>query len=94
MNLFQRIKQQASSLEIKLLCQIPISDSEYNELLEYTRLKVSSLYIQATPDIMLSVALVQVAIRTYVDGNYWDYFLAELGIYVSISKRNYLGQVF
>lgn len=96
MKLFQRVIEQINSPQIKLLCQIPISDSEYSELIAYTCTKVSNLYMQTipNPDAMLSVALVQIAIRTYVGGNYWDYFLDELNINVSAAKRNYIGQIF
>jgi hypothetical protein len=96
MKLFQRINEQLSSPEIKLFCQIPISDIEYSELLEYTRKRISNLYFQTipAPDVMLSMALVQIAIQKYIGGNYWDYFLEELNMNVSATKRNYLGQIF
>lgn len=96
MKLFQRIRDQVNSLGIKLLCQIPISHSDYKELLEYTRSKVLNLYIRTIPppDITLSVALVQIAINTYEEGNYWNCFLNELSINVSAVKRNYIGQIF
>jgi len=96
MYLFQRIKEKVNSPEVQLLCQIPVSDSEYNDLLKYTRSKILNLYMQAipVPDLLLSMALVQIAIHRYDEGNYWDYFIDELNIDVSAAKRNYLGQIF
>jgi len=87
---------EANNPKVQLLCQISVSDNEYKELLKYTRSIILNLYVQAVPvpDLLLSMTLVQIAIRRYEEGNYWDYFLDEIGIYVSAVKRNYLGQIF
>ena len=92
----EKIEQYISRPDVKLLSQIPVSENEYKELLEYARSYVVRMYMQTIvpADIVLSVALVQIAIRTYYDGNYWEYFLEELEMDVSSSKRNYIGQVF
>ena len=81
---------------ISFLGQIVLSDDEYNELLKYTRRKVSNMEmgITAPYDIFISVALVQIAIRNYKEGNYWEYFKDELGVDVSSSRTNYVGQIF
>jgi len=96
MYFFQKIMERVKSPEVQLLCQISVSDDEYKELLKYIRSKISNLYMQAipVPDLMLSITLVQIAIRRYDEGNYWDCFLNEIGVEVSVAKRNYLGQIF
>ena len=96
MTIREKIQQYISRPDVKLLSQIPVSENEYKELLEYARSYVLRMYMQTIvpADIVLSVALVQIAIRTYYDGNYWEYFLEELEMDVSSSKRNYIGQVF
>ena len=96
MNIRDKIHQYVSMAGVKLFSQIPVSDDEYQSLLKYTRAQISGLYMQtiAPADALISTALVQIAIRSYSDGNYWDYFLDEIGIDVSASKRNYLGQIF
>jgi len=92
MYFFQKIMERVKSPEVQLLCQISVSDDEYKELLKYIRSKISNLYMQAipVPDLMLSITLVQIAIRRYDEGNYWDCFLNEIGVEVSVAKRNYL----
>lgn len=80
----------------KLLGQIPVSEEEYEKLLSYTKSKIKYLYMSSipTPDLMLSVALVQVAIRRYQEGRFWGCFRSEIGNDVSGAKLNYLGQIF
>lgn len=82
--------------DIRLLGQIEISDDEYKELLSYTRMRVRNIQPQTImpADIFLSVALVQIAIKSYSDGNYWDYFKTEIGLDVPSSRTNLVGQVF
>jgi len=88
--------KKVNSPEVQLLCQISVSGNEYEELLKYTRSKILNLYMQTipAPDLFLSMALVQIAIHRYDEGNFWDCFLDEIGIDVSAVKRNYLGQIF
>ena len=77
MNIRDKIHQYVSMAGVKLFSQIPVSDDEYQSLLKYTRAQISGLYMQtiAPADALISTALVQIAIRSYSDGNYWDYFL-------------------
>ena len=92
-----KIDNSLKNQQIRLLCQIDITNEEYKELLTYTRNRVRCLQVQTiTPvDIYLSVALVQVAIRKYSEGNYWDYFKNEIGIETLPSSRtNMVGQIF
>lgn len=96
MTIREKIHQYIMRPEVKLLSQIPISENEYRKLIEYARNYVLTMHmhISAPADMVLSVALVQIAIRTYYEGNYWEYFLEELEMDVSSSKRNYIGQIF
>lgn len=96
MNIREKIKDIITHSEIKLLSQIPVSFDEYNELIADMRNYIQHLYVQtvvpANP--IVAVALVQIAIRAYSDGNYWDFFNDEIGFTVPASKKNYLGQIF
>ena len=96
MILREKIKNSIAQPGIKLLSQIPISDNEYRELIAEARSYIQHMYTQtivpANP--VVAVTLVQIAIRAYSEGNYWDYFIDEIGMAVPSSKRNYLGQVF
>lgn len=96
MNLRERINNSIAQPGIKLLSQIPISDNEYRELIAEARSYIQHMYTQtivpANP--VVAVTLVQIAIRAYSEGNYWDYFIDEIGMAVPSSKRYYLGQVF
>lgn len=96
MDLHAKINDALKNSGIKLLGLIPISNAEYKELLEYTRYKVSHIMVQTIipADIILSVALVQIAIRKYSEGNYWEYFRDEISIKVSSARTNYVGQMF
>lgn len=96
MNIFDKIQHYITRSETKLLSQIPVSDNEYGELLKYVKSYVLRMYMQTVvpADAIVSVCLVQIAIRTYADGNYWEYFLDEVGLDVSASKRNYIGRIF
>lgn len=82
--------------EYSLLGQIDVSDEDYAALLRYLRVRVSHLYYQASPvpSLMVSLALVQIAIRHYKDGQFWPCFKQQLGVDVSSTKTNYLGQIF
>ncbi len=83
--------------DTRLLGQIQISEDDYKELIEYTRYRVlKNVHPQTImpPDLILSVALVQIAIREYVDGNYWDSFKSEIGVDVRPSTINLVGQIF
>lgn len=92
----QTIVEQIVKNKYKLLSQIEILDEDYDILLNHARDRTKYIVVQTIikPDLMLSVAMVQIAIRHYRDGRYWPCFTEELGIDVSGSKLNYLGQIF
>ena len=94
--LVKRIREEFTSSRFELISQIAISDDEYEELLQYVRDKVKNSYVQmlVPSDEVLSVAMVQIAIRVYSEGNYWDYFDEEVGIEISQSKKYYFAQIF
>ena len=81
---------------IKLLGQIEVSDLEYKELIDFISVKVNNLHMPTIPnaDLMLSLALVQVAIRRYKDGRFWPCFEEELGYPVPSARLNYIGKIF
>ena len=80
--LAKRIKNDFLSSRYELIGQVKVSDEEYNELLSYVRNMVRCAYVQTIVpvDEVLSVAMVQIAIRVYSEGNYWDCFNEEIGI--------------
>lgn len=93
----EKILKQMDSGNITLLGQVEVSEQDYNELLNFTREKIMNLSmntISIMPDLFLSITLVQIAIREYERGNFWQYFLEVLEMNVSAAKRNYLGQIF
>ena len=45
-------------------------------------------------DLVLSLFLVQVAIRQYKEGKFWKVFNEQLELEISAAKQNYLGQIF
>ena len=79
-----------------LLGQIQVSDDMYQELLENANWKINHLYVQILPrtDIILSLAMVQVAIRHFKNGKYWKVFNEQIGTDISVAKQNYIGQIF
>lgn len=95
-NLVKRIKEEFTSSRFELISQIAISDAEYEVLLQYVRDKVKNSYIQmlVPTDEILSVAMVQIAIRVYSDGNYWDCFDEEVGVEITQGKKYYFAQIF
>ena len=96
MSIYKKTVEYISKPEVRFLFQVPISEEEYKELIDYTRVKIKNLYMATIPnaDPTIAVSLVQIALRRYSEGNYWDYFLEELNMDVSVQKRNYLGQIF
>ena len=94
--LVKHIREEFTSSRFELISQIAISDDEYEELLQYVRDKVKNSYVQmlVPSDEVLSVAMVQIAIRVYSEGNYWDYFDEEVGVEISQSKKYYFAQIF
>lgn len=97
MSFRETIESALKNPNISLLGQIVLSDEEYEELLEVVRGRVINIQLSTTitpADIYIAVALVQIAIRKYKEGNYWEYFKEELGLEISSSKTNYIGQMF
>ena len=96
LDLVKRIREEFASSRFELISQIAISDEEYEELLQYVRDKVKNSYVQmlVPSDEVLSVAMVQIAIRVYSEGNYWDYFDEEVGVEISQGKKYYFAQIF
>lgn len=81
-------------VEVKLLCEIEISDEEFELLCSYFRKKYIHIrrnVEKAVVDIIFSVALVQIGIR-YYDGNYWKQVEKVLGIKnLPLAQRPWLG---
>lgn len=94
--LVNRIEQEFSSSHFELISQIDISDDEYEQLLCYLRNKVKNSLTQTNVpvDATLSVAMVQIAIRAYSEGNYWDCFNEEVGLDIPQNKKYYFAQIF
>lgn len=81
----------------KLLGQIEVSEEEYNKLIEFVSAKVKYINTSSVPnsDLVLSLALVQIAIRKYQDGRFWPCFEEELEYYnIPASHLNYIGRIF
>ncbi len=95
-NLSKRIKEEFAHSRFELISQISISDEEYELLLQYVRNRIRSAHIQTIIpcDEVLSVAMVQIAIRVYSEGNYWDFFSDEVGVEISQNKKYYFAQIF
>ena len=85
-----------SENNFKLLGQIDVSENDYKELVAFVGTKVKNLYMPTMPnaDLMLSLALVQVAIRRYQDGRFWPCFEEEIGYNVPSARLNYIGKIF
>lgn len=85
-----------SENNFKLLGQIDVSENDYKELIAFVGTKVKNLYMPTIPnaDLMLSLALVQVAIRRYQDGRFWPCFEEEIGYNVPSARLNYIGKIF
>lgn len=93
--LIKRIKEEFESSRFELISQIDISEDEYKLLLTYVRdKKISYIPTIAPVDEVLSVAMVQIAIKVYSNGNYWDCFNEEVGEILSPIKKEYFSQIF
>lgn len=91
-----KFKEYLRKPDIKLISQIEVSEEEYASLLDYTRDKVKNIQIQqfARPDVYLAITMVHVAIRNYSEGNYWDYFIDEIGFDIPTVRKSQLGKAF
>lgn len=78
---------------VVLLSEIEISESEYRTLIDYARQEFRTAHIRADfvfPDILLSVAMIQIGIRKYAS-NYWPQVESVLGRKVGFYERKWLG---
>ena len=77
---------------------ITVNDEEYDVLKDYVKGKIRKVNINSLPetdDPILAVALVQLGIRRYADGNFWGKVLKdELNVNSSISYQSFLGESF
>lgn len=83
--------------EVYLIGQIEVSDEEYQIIKQIARMifsyiNTASTTIPSNP--IMALFMVQVAIRFYSEGNYWDYFEEEMGERISSYKKTYLGRMF
>lgn len=91
-----QIAQHIQKNNINLLGQIEVTDDEYRELISYASAKINNLdtHTFVEPDLVLALALVQVAIRRYKDGKFWPCFTEELGYDVHTDVLQYIGFTF
>lgn len=82
----------------QLISDIHLSDEEYLDLIDLVKRRIKNLlsHITTIPPIdeFLSLALVQIGIREYEDGNYWGYFDALMDENFSPAYHSYLGNIF
>lgn len=95
-----KIEKNIKEENIILLSQIEVLDNEYEELKNYMKDKIKYLKtanfgnLLINSDIKMALALVQIAIRYYKDGNYWDKFFEEMKAEKNERMEKYLGEVF
>ncbi len=83
--------------ECYLIGQIPLSDREIKEIIDYAKsiINLNEKYLVIGPDLVLSTALVQVAINDYQDGKYWEILKDKLNIDdISPQRQGILGKIF
>lgn len=82
----------------QLIADIHLTDEEYGTLIEMTKIRVASLLSRnATfppPDETLSLALVQIGIREYEYGNYWNNFAHTIQMDIKNQIQGRIGNVF
>ena len=90
------ISELIANNNIKILGQIIVIESDYEQLIKYTKNKVKNLYLSSIPrpDLILSLTLVNIAIKRYQEGKYWKCFQEEIDSNLPSSKLNYIGQIF
>lgn len=95
-SLAQRVIQQIQEKQYRLLCQLPISEEDYTTLLRYTKDTFRNMQTRSIvkPDILLSITLVQIAIRYYCEGRYWPCVTDELGIMIPVTKTYHAARIF
>lgn len=92
----EKLNKRLVTGRIQLLCEIEITHEEYLSLLDYTKNKVNNFRIKTNihADILLSVTMVQIGMREYSEGNYWEYFNKVLATDLNPIKHSFLGRVF
>lgn len=84
--------------KLYLLGQVSVTQDEIDDLYQYTKNLAlnTSLYLKEfSSDLKLSLALVQIAIYEYQEGNYWDRFCDRLDIQnFSPVNKTFLGKIF
>ena len=75
------------SNQYKLLGEMDVSDEEYEHLKEYFKNRIIKSSVQSTnADIKISLFLVNVAVREFEDGKYWNMLSEILG--VKLTQQN------
>lgn len=81
----------------KLLGEIYLSELQYEALIGIVKnvliTKIRNNSINSY-DIVISVAMVQIGIREYTEGNYWDRFCSTLNLELNTNQKRDLGQLF
>ena len=94
----QEIEERIRKNECLLLGQVPISNEEILDLLDYAQKTISnSQYFinENEPNLKLSLALVQIAISDYQDGNYWSKLIEKLQLdELNGQKQGIIGRCF
>ena len=83
--------------ECCLIGQIPLNEEEINSIMLYAKniIGLEDKYIVDGPDLILSTALVQVAINEYQDGKYWEYLKNKFNTAnITMQKQLILGKIF
>ena len=90
------IAHEISQNKYRLLGQISVTESQYTELLNALRMRVENITAARAeyPDLVLSLGLVQIAIRCYKEGRFWPCFNEELGMDIPASRQTMLGRAF
>lgn len=92
-DLLKKIKEN----ECYLIGQIPLDNYEIDIIMNYAKniINLEDKYIIDGPDLILSTALVQIAINEYQDGKYWEAVKHKFDMEnISAQKQGILGKIF
>jgi hypothetical protein len=82
----------------QLISDIHLTDEEYLDLIDLVKRRIKNLLSHVTTippvDEFLSLALVQIGVREYEDGNYWGYFDKLMDENFSTAFHTYFGNIF
>lgn len=94
----QEIIKRIEENECYLLGQVPISQEELNFIMKYATnvINLSNEYLHENePNLLLSMALVHIAINDYQDGKYWKILKKRLNISdLTPQKQGLIGKIF